>query len=433
MTAGLISLIYKAGPREDLSNWRPITLLNTSYKILAKALQLRIKPHLADLIDPDQTAFVPMRSILDNVFVTHETISLAKRSWQPLLFLKVDFSKAFDKVNWDFLFRCMSRFGFNDRYINLVKLLFVGASAAVNLNGSRTESFPILRGLRQGCPLAPSLFIMVAEVLNILIKDAEREGRIKGIQLPNSQQTQIISQFADDTSMTIDASNPDSIRDLIYILDTFWKVTGLEINWLKSHAYWLSPMPKPPWLENIGWRWAQEKDLLKLLGTPFGIDPSSDCIDQFLISRVTKKLSYRTAQKLSLVGRALIVKQVLFSTLWIFVSVWQGTVKALAKVKSLLRNFLWSGKEFSARARVNWRDCCVKRKAGGLSLIDPHAAMTGLLGKWVMLAYAPGCSNIQVLLRDKLWFCSPHKEAHWPANPQWGLAIKHTSKAGSKT
>ena len=89
--------------------------------------------------------------------------------------------------------------------------------------------------------------------------------------------------------MTLDVSEPESIRDLILILDTFRKVTGLEINWLKSHAYWLSHSAKPLWLENIGWQWAQEKDLVKLLGTPFGIDPSSESIDQFLIARVTKK------------------------------------------------------------------------------------------------------------------------------------------------
>src|SRR4028118_2126406 len=84
MTQGRLTLIHKSGSRDDLNNWRPITLLNSAYKILAKALQKRIKSLLPELVSPDQTAFVPKRFILDNVLVAHEVIDIARRTKQKL-------------------------------------------------------------------------------------------------------------------------------------------------------------------------------------------------------------------------------------------------------------------------------------------------------------------------------------------------------------
>lgn len=99
MTRDMLALLFKSGEREDLCNWIHITLLNTSYKILAKILQLRLKPLLAEVIDLDQTAFLPTRFILDNILVTSETIDHAKRTKQTLIYLKLDFRKAFDRVD----------------------------------------------------------------------------------------------------------------------------------------------------------------------------------------------------------------------------------------------------------------------------------------------------------------------------------------------
>lgn len=97
-------LVHKGGGRNSLNNWRPITLLNVAYKIFAKALQTHLQRVLMEIISMDQSAFLPMRYILNDMFLTHEIISHAKESRQPLLFLKLDFSKAYDKVDLRFLF-----------------------------------------------------------------------------------------------------------------------------------------------------------------------------------------------------------------------------------------------------------------------------------------------------------------------------------------
>jgi hypothetical protein len=96
MTKGLIALLHKGGGRNTLNKWRTITILSVAYKIFAKALQIRLQSILNEVINSNQFGFLPIRFILDNIFLTHETIHHARSYAQPLMFLKVDFSKAYD-------------------------------------------------------------------------------------------------------------------------------------------------------------------------------------------------------------------------------------------------------------------------------------------------------------------------------------------------
>lgn len=143
VTEGLIALLHKGGGWSTLNNRRPITLLNVAYKVFAKALQLRLQPVLAEVISQDQSAFLPMRFILDNILLTYETIHEAKVSNQPLLFLKLDFSKAYDKVDWKFLFSALTQLGFPESFILMTQLLFTNAAAHVSVNGKTTKPFSI--------------------------------------------------------------------------------------------------------------------------------------------------------------------------------------------------------------------------------------------------------------------------------------------------
>ena len=143
MTNGLITLIPKSGDLKMLTNWRPITLLNVGYKIYAKALQMRLQVPLSEIISPDQSAYLENRFILDNILLTHETLSWAKKSRQDTIFLKLDFSKAFDRVDWLFLLQIMSKMGFPQSFINMVRLTLRDAAAAINVNGFISPSFQI--------------------------------------------------------------------------------------------------------------------------------------------------------------------------------------------------------------------------------------------------------------------------------------------------
>lgn len=180
---GMLALLHKGGDKELLGNWQPIALLNVCYKIYAKALQKRLQPILSEVISADQTAFLPLRFILNNVLLLDETVHWAKQSKQDIVLLKLDFMKAYDRISWEFLFSAMAAMGFGEGFIHLVQLLFRNVSSSVYLNGSQTAGFEISKGVRQGCPLAPYLFLLVGEALNIYLQQVGTAGRIKGVWL----------------------------------------------------------------------------------------------------------------------------------------------------------------------------------------------------------------------------------------------------------
>ena len=158
ITKGHIVLISKEGDLQNLTYWRPIILFTSIYKIYAKTLQLRLQSLLNDVISPEQTTFLPLRYISDNIVLTQETLHWAKASRQPSVFIKLDFANAYDKVSWRFLFHAMRSMSYHEQYVPWVQLLFRNASAAINLNGNPGKEFKIERGVRQGCPLAPYIF-----------------------------------------------------------------------------------------------------------------------------------------------------------------------------------------------------------------------------------------------------------------------------------
>ena len=431
-TRGLITLIPKSGDLKFLNNWRPITLLNVGYKIYAKALQMRLQEPLSEIISPDQCAYLWNRFILDNILLTHETLSWAKKSKQDTIFLKLDFSKAFDRVDWRFLFLIMTRMGFPFSFINLVKLTLNDACAAINVNGQVSPSFPIERGVRQGCPLAPLLFLLMGEALHATIHQAQEYGNIRGVQLPKSEDQQLTLQFADDTSFTVRAEQA-SVSNLVSILQSFTLASGLHINWEKSGAYWVGRAgPPPAWANAFGWTWGAEDGISKLLGTPFGLSLTTSDSDQFLLDKIQSKLTYWTTTKLSLAVRRLIVNQVLMSTLWYFVGVLAGSRQVIKKIQALLRNYLWSGREHKARARVAWDTCAKKKSVGGLSLTDPQDALECLICKWVVKACEPGNSNLLTFLRCRLSLYKPTKDGRWASDSMWFMNPSHRSAPGSK-
>jgi hypothetical protein len=196
------------------------------------------------------------------------------------LFLKLDFSKAYDKVDLQFLFQAMKVVGFPDSFTNMTRLLFHDAAAQVCVNGQVTEPFSIQQGVRQGCPLAPYLFLIVGEILNYSIKREVRLGRIRGIELPGAFEPQTIAQYADDTSLSIRGEEVH-VQAAADTLQHFSRASGLIINESKSAAYFWAPQVNtcPLWTHRFRWQWAETHDVSKLLGAPFGLSLSTQDAD----------------------------------------------------------------------------------------------------------------------------------------------------------
>ena len=154
-----------------LKNWRPISLLNVDYKILAKVLATRLQKVISYVTSSDQVGYIRGRYIGDNIRIMLDILEMTKYEVDPGLMVMVDFEKAFDTESWDFLHKTLEFFNFAPTFKKYIKLLYASPECCVTNNGFHTEFFPISRGIRQGCPISVLLFIMCTEVLAIAIRE----------------------------------------------------------------------------------------------------------------------------------------------------------------------------------------------------------------------------------------------------------------------
>jgi hypothetical protein len=164
-----ISLIPKKDCPQTLNDFRPISLVGSLYKVLAKLLANRLKNVIGSVISDTQSAFVKGRQILDGILVANEVVDEAKKLKKDLLLFKVDFEKAYDSVDWKYLDDVMGKMSFPTLWRKWMRECVTTASAAVLVNGSPTEEFSLARGLRQEDPLSPFLFLLAAEGFHIMM------------------------------------------------------------------------------------------------------------------------------------------------------------------------------------------------------------------------------------------------------------------------
>lgn len=180
LNATFLVLIPKKEGANSLDLFRPIALCNVVYKIITKLIANRLKPWLGELISEEQGGFVAGRQIMDGVVIAAKTIHSMESSKEKSMFIKLDMAKAYDRVKWSFLFKILGAFGFASDWIEWVRSCVTSSSFSVLLNGEPTELFGASRGLRQGDPLSPYLFILLAEGLGRIIRAQVASGLIQG-------------------------------------------------------------------------------------------------------------------------------------------------------------------------------------------------------------------------------------------------------------
>ena len=158
----MVSLSFKNGNRLDPKNWRPISLLNVDYKIASRAIAGRLLKVLHAVVGKDQTCGVPDRFIGKNVAYLRDVVDYASQGGVPCAILSLSQEKAFDRVDWGFMRDTLTTMGFGPSFISCIDLFYRGSQSAVNVNGHISSCFSLSRGARQGCPLSPLLYVMVA-------------------------------------------------------------------------------------------------------------------------------------------------------------------------------------------------------------------------------------------------------------------------------
>jgi hypothetical protein len=214
---GLISLLYKKNDRLDVKNWRPISLLCTDYKILFKVLTNRLKTVLSSVISESQACGVSGRFSGLNVRALQDLVNYCNNNNTGGAIISLDQEKAFDRIDWGFMLRVLEQMNFGPSFRGWVKLLYTNIFSRVLVNGFTSGAFSVSRGVRQGCPLSPLLYLIVAETISCAIK---KDLCVDGFQLPNGETVKIF-QYADDT--TIIVHSEQALRSLFSLFEgTSW-------------------------------------------------------------------------------------------------------------------------------------------------------------------------------------------------------------------
>lgn len=217
---GINTLIPKKDSnRRDLSNWHPITLLNTDYKVLTKALALRLQSCVKEVISDDQTGFLSGRYIGMNVRCIQDALQYAQDCQEEGFVFACDFRKAFDTVNWELIRWALVWFGFGEVFTDMIGTLYNEVETAILNKGYSSRYFKPSRGVRKGCCISPYLFILVAEVLAIQLRE---DPDIHGLLVQGRELK--VSLFADD--LTGFARDLPSLVKMIKRIEAFGDQSG---------------------------------------------------------------------------------------------------------------------------------------------------------------------------------------------------------------
>ena len=351
MTQGVITLLYKGkGARSSLDSYRPITLLNSDYKLLAKALATRFGPALQHVIDPTQTAFVPGRWIGDNVLCHLEEVDYLQQTGQPGCMVFLDFSKAYDRLSRSWVQKCMSSMGFGQNACKWVSIMLQNTSASATFNGWWSSSFPERSGVQQGSPLSPLLYVLAAQPLASHLRRQAQQGVIRPITMPDGQPAPVNHQHADDTSLHV--LQP---RDAQVAIDTsiglFCAASCSKLNASKSQAFLVQQQPPASAtvsaLPSISFITGQQT--IKHMGVRLGYDMPAACIQTFsgIHQAIKAKVRHWSARGLSFLGKVHVAKQLLAASMWYHATFQRPPQQLLQQISRQLSHYVASAQHHS--------------------------------------------------------------------------------------
>ncbi|GKV32054.1 hypothetical protein SLEP1_g40687 [Rubroshorea leprosula] len=382
LNTSFIVLVPKVDNPQKIEEYRPISLIGVMYKILAKLLANRLKVVLDGIVGEQQMAFIRGRQLMDGVVVANEVIDDVKKKRKETFLFKIDFEKAFDKVSWEFLDYMMQRMGFCVIWRNWIMECLRTNLVSILVNGSPTRQFTVTRGLRQGDPLSPFLFLIIAEGLNGLVSAASQKGLLDGAEVGSRGFKVSHLQYADDTILFAKAKE-ENVWAMKGVLRAFELVSGLKINFNKSHLIGIHV--QEGWLNKMSWVLCCKVGVFpfKYLGIPIGGSSRRKAFWKPLVELFSKKLSTWKGRYLSFGGRITLINSVLSSLPVFWMSVYlipKGTILSLDKIR---RGFLWGGAAGEKKINlVKWEQVCKGRKQGGLGVKDLRKFNIALLGKW---------------------------------------------------
>ena len=384
----IITLIHKGKdlPRDSLSNWRPISLTNTDYKILAKCIANRLSTVLSTIISENQVGFVKGRNVSSLIRTIDDTIETLRNTQNPGILLAIDYKRAFDSISKEYMLYAFKSFGFGDAFMKWVQVLLANTDSSINYLGWISERFAVNSGIRQGCPFSPMAFIIGLELLSIKIRHSQD---LQGIVLPLpvasvAESTALkILLYADDISLFLHDTH--DLQLALNLINEFSLFSNLELNINKTEAMWLGSKAGSR-EEYGGIKW---KSKLKILGVFFSNNIPASLNNENWSKRIDKikeLISIWSRRNLSISGKLCIIKTFLISQIVYIIQSLALPEVVLTEINTLLFRFLWKKKNTNTKAfeKVKRIVICNTHENGGLNMINIKDMQNSFLLSWAI-------------------------------------------------
>ncbi|KAM7288774.1 hypothetical protein ISCGN_028957 [Ixodes scapularis] len=335
----VILLPKEGGSSSDPAAWRPITLLNADYKIVASLLVSRLRTVMPHVVSPVQTCSVPGRNIFSSLSLTRDLFSYANFTHLSGACVSLDQAKAFDRVEHSYLFEVLRAFRFPETFISLLQSLYSGLTGHLQVNGCLLTPFPVSRGVRQGCPLSPLLYVLR---LDPLLRRLASCSRICGFPLPGRDSV-VVSAYADDVSLFV--RNSDSFEAAGQLFLEYGALSGACLNTTKSQAleFGGSPPALPADIQIV--------NELRVLGVFFDSRGVAPRTWEVVASAVERQVAVAGTFTLSLRDRAYLVRAVFCGQLFYVAHIALPPSRFASRITSCLFRFYWSrGTELVTRS-----------------------------------------------------------------------------------
>uniref|UniRef100_A0A8I6X3U8 Reverse transcriptase domain-containing protein n=1 Tax=Hordeum vulgare subsp. vulgare TaxID=112509 RepID=A0A8I6X3U8_HORVV len=381
---GVISLIPKVVGSSDIRQFCPIAVINVLAWIFVKVCATRLSPVAEHIAHPLQSAFLKGTRIHDGILALHEIVHEVASKGLKGIFLKVDFQKTYDNLDWSFLRLVMQRCGFDERWCSWVMQLVGSGSTAINVNGDVGSFFHASRGVKQGDPISPVLFNLAVDALVGILDKARLAGHLKGVAdhlIPGGGVTHL--QYADDTTLMV-AGSDRGIAHLKFLLLRFEEMLGLKINFDKREVVVLgfSEEEQHRIADNLNFRLASFP--VSYLGMPLaesrilvsGFDP--------LVSQVASRAEPWCGRFTSKGSKTIIIGSNLSSLPMYMMGLYILPESVHSSFDKELARFFWQAGDGRPKYHmVKWADICLPKDRGGLGILASRRMNVALMLRWV--------------------------------------------------
>ena len=391
---GWMCPIYKKKDPTEISNYRPITLLNTDYKILTKALAVQLISEIEHLIHPDQAGFIRNRSIFNHIRLAKTIIDFAEAVEEDGAIVALDQEKAYDKIKHDYLWSTMEKFRIPRTFTDTVRSLYSNAYTMVAINGTFSKPYKVTCGVRQGDPLSCALFDLAIEPLACRLRT---DRRLRGYNIPGSEEKLITTLFADDTNLYL--SKYDKMDDVQEILKEWCLASGAKFNIEKME---IIPIGTPEHRAQIVQtrklnaqdqttlderiKIANDGEATRSLGAWIGNNTNDITPWEPIIDKTHKTLNIWNKSHPTILGRKIII-QAIIGGYTQFLTMAQGMPKHIESAfVRIIRNFMWND---STNPRIALETLYRPVDEGGLNLLDLTSRNEAIEIMWLKTYLTP--------------------------------------------